>query len=99
MPARVTSRLGTGLAIIDLDHFKTLNDTYGHPVGDAALVHVAALLRTTCPSKATVARLGGDELAVLLPCVTREEVARGRRTVPRRYPHQPDEPPRPGARR
>ncbi len=66
--------LGTGLAIVDLDHFKTLNDTYGHPVGDAALVHVAALLRSTCPSKATVARLGGDELAVLLPCVAPSEV-------------------------
>ncbi|MDO8106440.1 GGDEF domain-containing protein [Isoptericola sp. b441] len=66
--------LGTGLAIVDLDHFKALNDTYGHPVGDAALVHVAALLRTSCPSKATVARLGGDELAVLLPCGPPEEV-------------------------
>jgi diguanylate cyclase (GGDEF)-like protein len=67
--------VGTGLAIVDLDHFKTLNDTYGHPVGDAALVHIAALLRTTCPSKATVARLGGDELAVLLPCGEPDEVA------------------------
>ena len=65
---------GTALAIIDLDHFKTLNDTYGHPVGDAALVHPAALLRTTCPSRATVARLGGDELAVLLPCAQPPEV-------------------------
>ncbi|MCV2393193.1 GGDEF domain-containing protein [Actinotalea sp. M2MS4P-6] len=66
--------LGTGLAIIDLDHFKALNDTYGHPVGDAALVHVAALLRTTSPSRATVARLGGDELAVLLPCTEPTEL-------------------------
>ena len=66
--------LGTGLAIVDLDHFKTLNDTYGHPVGDAALVHVAALLRTTCPTRATVARLGGDELAVLLPCARSSEL-------------------------
>lgn len=66
--------LGTGFAIVDLDHFKTLNDTYGHPVGDAALVHVAALLRTTCPTRGTVARLGGDELAVLLPCARPEEL-------------------------
>ncbi len=66
--------LGTGFAIIDLDHFKTLNDTYGHPVGDAALVHIAALLRTTCPSRGTVARLGGDELAVLLPCAEPTEL-------------------------
>ena len=65
---------GTGLAIVDLDHFKTLNDTYGHPVGDAALVHVAALLRTTCPTRATVARLGGDEMAVLLPCAQPAEI-------------------------
>lgn len=67
-------RLGTGLAIVDVDHFKTINDSYGHPVGDAALVHVAALLRTTCPTRATVARLGGDELAVLLPCCPAEEL-------------------------
>lgn len=66
--------IGTGLAIIDVDHFKTLNDTYGHPVGDAALVHVAALLRATCPTKGTVARLGGDELAVLLPTCHPPEV-------------------------
>lgn len=68
-------RLGTGLAIVDVDHFKTINDSYGHPVGDAALVHVASLLRTTTPSRATVGRLGGDELAVLLPCCPAEELA------------------------
>jgi diguanylate cyclase (GGDEF)-like protein len=66
--------LGTGLAIIDVDHFKSINDTYGHPVGDSALVHIAALLRGSCPPRATVARLGGDELAVLMPCVRVEDL-------------------------
>ena len=68
--------LGTGLAIIDVDHFKSLNDTYGHPIGDAALVHVAAVLRGSVGAHVTVARLGGDELALLVPCCTAQDAAR-----------------------
>lgn len=55
------------LLVVDLDHFKELNDTHGHPVGDQALVHVAMLVRRCAGPVATVARLGGDELAVLIP--------------------------------
>ncbi|WP_307793971.1 GGDEF domain-containing protein [Actinotalea soli] len=58
---------GTGLLVIDLDRFKDLNDAYGHPAGDAALVHVAQVLRGHVRPQDLVARLGGDELAVLLP--------------------------------
>lgn len=57
---------GTSLVIIDLDRFKTVNDTHGHLGGDAALTHVAALLRTHCRDHDVVARMGGDELAVLM---------------------------------
>jgi diguanylate cyclase (GGDEF)-like protein len=56
----------TSLAIIDLDHFKAFNDDYGHPAGDAALRHVASLLRERVGPHDVVARLGGEEFAVLM---------------------------------
>jgi len=49
--------------LIDLDHFKTVNDTFGHAVGDAVLVEVAARWARDIPGGA-IARLGGDEFAV-----------------------------------
>ena len=54
------------LVMIDLDGFKAVNDTYGHPAGDAALVHVARLLASNVRASDIVARLGGDEFALLL---------------------------------
>ncbi|MCO7222577.1 diguanylate cyclase, partial [Klenkia sp. PcliD-1-E] len=61
-------RTGTALVLVDLDHFKSVNDKWGHPVGDAALRHVGAVLTAAVRSTdAVVGRLGGDELAVLLP--------------------------------
>jgi diguanylate cyclase (GGDEF)-like protein/PAS domain S-box-containing protein len=54
------------LLLIDLDHFKPVNDTYGHPTGDAVLEHVAQILRGCSRDIDTVARLGGDEFAIIL---------------------------------
>ncbi len=58
---------GTALALLDIDAFKRINDTYGHPAGDQALIQVAALLSAECLPSDVVSRLGGDEIAVLLP--------------------------------
>ena len=53
------------LLCIDLDHFKAVNDTYGHPTGDALLVRVAELLKQATRSEDLCARIGGDEFAVV----------------------------------
>jgi len=59
--------LPTGLIICDIDHFKRVNDTYGHDVGDTVLKTVAQLLRNVAGESAICARLGGEEFCILLP--------------------------------
>ncbi|MDX1464644.1 MAG: GGDEF domain-containing protein [Halomonas sp.] len=55
------------LMLLDLDHFKHVNDAYGHPVGDAVLSRFAETLQRQVRRLDTVARMGGEEFAVLLP--------------------------------
>lgn len=57
----------TALLVVDIDHFKHLNDQHGHSAGDAALVTVARALKATARGTDVVARLGGEEFGMLLP--------------------------------
>jgi diguanylate cyclase len=64
---------GFSLLLIDLDHFKSINDTLGHVVGDLVLKHFARQVRAALRGDDFVARLGGDEFAILLPSVNDKE--------------------------
>jgi diguanylate cyclase (GGDEF)-like protein len=74
-----------GLVLFDLDHFKQINDTYGHPFGDRMLEAVAGVLRLMVRAHDTVARIGGEEFALLLPgatlCEAHEIAERARERV------------------
>lgn len=59
--------LCTAVLMVDLDHFKHINDTHGHAVGDAVLRHVAGLMREDLRKIDSVGRMGGEEFAFLLP--------------------------------
>lgn len=62
------------MAMIDVDHFKLINDTHGHPIGDRVLMAVAQCIAKGVRGSDVVARYGGEEFAVLLPNVTAGEV-------------------------
>lgn len=72
--------------LIDIDHFKMVNDTMGHPVGDQLLCQVAARLRESVRDHDTVARLGGDEFAILLPDIRQsDDLGRVANTILERF--------------
>jgi diguanylate cyclase (GGDEF)-like protein len=70
-------RSGVKLAvlIVDIDHFKSINDRYGHPAGDRVLVEVARRLRESVRPSDVLARYGGEEFALVVPSVSAEELA------------------------
>lgn len=55
------------LIVIDLDHFKMINDRYGHDVGDGVLSEVAAVIKESCRQENIAARFGGEEFVLILP--------------------------------
>lgn len=60
------------IAILDLDHFKAINDNYSHLVGDDVLRHVADIMQEHCRAEDLVTRIGGEEFAILLPSASQE---------------------------
>ncbi|MGF7150838.1 diguanylate cyclase (GGDEF)-like protein [Sphingomonas zeicaulis] len=62
------------LLLLDVDHFKAVNDGWGHEAGDRLLIGLARLLHTVLPAEALAARLGGDEFAILLPGCSRAQL-------------------------
>jgi diguanylate cyclase (GGDEF)-like protein len=71
--SRRQQRSGVGFAVlsIDIDHFKRINDRYGHAAGDAVLARLAQALRQTAREVDRVARMGGEEFCMLLPATDR----------------------------
>lgn len=68
--AQLEPRQQMVLLILDMDDFKTINDTYGHQAGDHVLVQLASLMNALAPARCRVGRLGGDEFAAIFdpPC-------------------------------
>ena len=64
-----------GLMLIDIDHFKRINDTFGHQAGDSVLVSIGTALKECVRPEDVVCRLGGDEFAILLHQLTSENAA------------------------
>lgn len=63
---------GTALILVDVDHFKSVNDRFGHLAGDEVLIQLAVLLTRRVRTDSVVSRMGGDEIAILLPACSKE---------------------------
>ncbi len=74
--AHQESSLPCSLVMCDLDHFKSINDTFGHQAGDEAIITFASLLKSMCRSGDLVARYGGEEFAILCADCTNAAAAR-----------------------
>lgn len=61
------------IAMLDLDHFKKINDTYGHPIGDLVLKEIAKILKNSLRSNDLVARYGGEEFIIFLDLMPTKE--------------------------
>jgi len=79
------------LLMLDLDHFKYVNDSLGHTVGDSVIAHVGSLLSSGLREGDIVARLGGDEFAVIVPHVDRNRAQRVAEKIARSVEEHPFE--------
>lgn len=89
---RATAALGKSslaLIVLDIDHFKRLNDTFGHPVGDTVICEVTRRLKHAVPAGGLIGRVGGEEFAALLPGVGCDEAMALADHMRRRIGQQP----------
>ena len=70
------SRQAFGLLMIDIDHFKRINDRHGHPIGVVALQHVVNCLRSGLRQTDLIGRVGGEEFAIMLPMTSTDDALR-----------------------
>lgn len=77
------------LAFIDLDHFKAINDRYGHDAGDAVLRHLAQILRSACRPEDVCVRFGGEEFALLLQAPATTQALEITERIRREFKQQP----------
>jgi two-component system, cell cycle response regulator len=75
------ARTATGLLILDIDHFKNINDTYGHLTGDAVLKEVTQRMIRAVRGYDSVGRYGGEEFLIVLPGCTRDQIDQGAERV------------------
>ncbi|MBU9856898.1 diguanylate cyclase [Rahnella bonaserana] len=85
----------TTLVLIDIDHFKSINDNYGHSVGDQAIILLAQELQQTMRTADIIGRFGGDEFAAILPHSTKLQAKRAIERLQSRlanslFPHHPE---------
>jgi diguanylate cyclase (GGDEF)-like protein len=71
----IRTKAATGIVLLDVDHFKTINDTHGHPVGDEVLIELAARCSRVVRDYDVVGRYGGEEFLVILPGGTLPDAA------------------------
>lgn len=85
----------TTLVLIDIDHFKEINDNYGHSIGDQAIILLAQELQQTMRAADIIGRYGGDEFAAILPHSTAEQAQKAMERLQSRldndlFPHHPE---------
>jgi len=67
---------GLGLLVLDIDHFKSVNDNFGHNIGDQVLKNIATILKENTRQLDVVARIGGEEFAVITQCANRDQLVK-----------------------
>jgi diguanylate cyclase len=77
------------IALVDIDNFKRINDTYGHQVGDIVLVHLVAIIRETIRANDLIGRYGGEEFLLLLPDSRLEEAVAVMGRLQREFARKP----------